>query len=105
MNIYYFSNPTHLTVPEGNPHSEQKDQDPYGVFSVSVFKIRTNTGGKYQQLFSQRLWLSFTVFTFFPSVRTFGRRAGTWEGLGREGKALGLPEDWVENRQLTGRRI
>lgn len=62
-------------------------------------------GGKYQQLFSQRLWLSFTYSLSSPSVRSFGRRAGTWEGLGREGKALGLLEDWVENRQLANWRI
>lgn len=62
------------------------------AFCLFVFKFRTNMGGKYQQLFSQRLWLHFTVFSPppHPTVRTSGHRAGTWEGLGREGKASGL---------------
>lgn len=34
MNLYNFSNPINLNVPEGNLHSEQQDQDPYSFLSV-----------------------------------------------------------------------
>lgn len=102
MNLYNVSNPTNLSVPEGNLHSEQQDQDPSGFLSVR-FEIQSKLGRKIPTIvFSKALALFYCVqFPAPHTVPTSGHRAGTWEGLGREGKALGLREDLVENRRPT----